>query len=175
LGSDESSVCFRSCSARRPASLRGGPCRGHADVRLQTSIAEPRALAGGVGPPYSVLLADGTGRGNHNWKLRLVENRGRFGSATRLGSGGGGSLQARRLREVFEDTDVFKGPVRNRTERFIVQEVQVSPLGDLAIGFTDGLRICVFPGGCRGEFWRVFKRGSNSHFAYVGDRQSERC
>jgi hypothetical protein len=88
---------------------------------------------------------------------------------------GGGSLQARRLREVFEDTDVFKGPVRNRTERFIVQEVQVSPLGDLAIGFTDGLRICVFPGGCRGEFWRVFKRGSNSHFAYVGDRQSERC
>jgi hypothetical protein len=80
----------------------------------------------------------------------------------------GGSLQALRLREIFEDTRPMKGPLRNRTERFIVTEVNVSTSGDLAIGLTDGLRICVFPSGCRGEFWRVFKRGSDSHIVCEG-------
>ena len=77
----------------------------------------------------------------------------------------GGSLQSMRLRQIFRDPDaVPKGTIRNRSGGFVVTNAVVNEPGDLNIELTGGFHIRAFPDGCKGEFWRVFKRHDlNSH------------
>jgi hypothetical protein len=81
----------------------------------------------------------------------------------------GGSLEEDRLRVLFKDFGSGR-TIKNNTELFVVQDVDVSKYGDLELKLTGGLRLRVFPAGSRGEFWRVFRKDDlGSHFVCERD------
>jgi hypothetical protein len=81
----------------------------------------------------------------------------------------GGSIQETKLRDVFKDYDPSRRTLRNNTDLLTVEHAEVNELGDLTLTFTGGTRLRVFPAGCNGEFWRIFKKGDlESHFVCEG-------
>ena len=76
----------------------------------------------------------------------------------------GGSLQELKLRELFLDNDTSKRTIANNGKTLIVEAAEVDRYGGLALQFSGGVQLHVFPAGARGEFWRIFKKGDfDSH------------
>lgn len=69
----------------------------------------------------------------------------------------GGSLQEKKLRELFEHRDASSRVITNNTNLFVVEDVDVDVYGGVMIGLTGNYRLRVFPAGSRGEFWRIFE------------------
>lgn len=74
----------------------------------------------------------------------------------------GGSLQERRLRELFRDQDSSKRTISNNTASLVCTEFQVEPYGGVTIWLTGGYALRLFPAASRGEHWRIFQKGDTS-------------
>jgi len=68
----------------------------------------------------------------------------------------GDSLQAVRLRELFDDQDLSKGTISNNTNSLVCTEFKVDSHGDVTIRLTDGYTLRLFPAASWGEHWRIF-------------------
>ena len=68
-------------------------------------------------------------------------------------------LQDARLKSIFSSSAEPNGPLRNTSDQFAVEAVEIGDYGDFSIALSGGFRLHAFPDGSRGEYWRVFKRG----------------
>ncbi|HLG98790.1 MAG TPA: hypothetical protein VKX49_20935 [Bryobacteraceae bacterium] len=79
----------------------------------------------------------------------------------------GGSLQDSKLRALFRDPDLSIRAITNRTELFVCTHFELSDRGDVTIGLTGDYVLRLFPASCRGEQWRVFRKGdTDAHVVF---------
>jgi hypothetical protein len=77
----------------------------------------------------------------------------------------GGSLQEAVLRSVLQDPECGERlPLRNRTDGLVVETVLADTWGGCVIVMSPGYRLTLFPNSVAHECWRIFKRGTPSHF-----------
>ncbi len=83
-------------------------------------------------------------------------------------------LQNARLAEALGSTlPQDKEGILNCTSSFIVEAIDVGPLGDLSIGLSGGFELLAFPDGSRVEYWRLFKRGAPGSHYVCGPSRAE--
>jgi len=79
----------------------------------------------------------------------------------------GGSLQEKRLRELFRDSNDSQRTIANKTPLLVVQDVSADVYGGLILILSGNYRLVVFPAGSRGEFWRLFRSDDlQSHYVF---------
>jgi len=82
----------------------------------------------------------------------------------------GGSLQERRVRDLFRDPANSQRELLNYSELLVVERAESNEYGDVVIRFKGDFRLRIFPDGSSGEFWRIFRKGDlGSHYVWEAD------
>lgn len=71
----------------------------------------------------------------------------------------GGSLQDKKLSELFGPRDDETRSWYNRADRLEVTKAVCKQNGDLTVSLSGSFALVVFPAGCDGEAWRFFEPG----------------